>query len=615
MRPIRLALGQINCTVGNVAGNTRKILDAIERARARGADIVILPELALSGYPPEDLLLKPDFIEANRHALEDVARAARGLVVIVGYPAADDYDLYNAAAVLQDGAVLGVYRKHFLPNYGVFDENRYFAAGQSSPLFDFAGDIVGVNICEDIWYPAGPAQSQALSGAELLLNVSASPYHRGKGQARERMLATRAADNVAIVAYCNLVGGQDELVFDGWSLVFGPDGSLLARGPAFEEALLLVDLNLDDVFRERLHDPRSRKERAAMAALTGIGESVPRIAGATLHQRHDSERAAVEPTIAPVPGPVEEVYQALVLGTRDYVRKNSFKKAVLGLSGGIDSALTATIATDALGSENVIGVSMLSRFSSEGSKSDAEKLAENLGIALITIPIERPFQAFLDALNGPPDAPFADTPFGVAEENLQARVRGMYLMSLSNKFGWLVLTTGNKSENAVGYATLYGDMAGGFAVIKDVFKTLVYELARWRNRDGEVIPESSITKAPSAELRPGQKDVDTLPPYPVLDPVLQMYVEEDFSGEQIVAAGFDPETVERVIRMVDTNEFKRRQAPPGIKITTRAFGKDRRLPITNRYRTTVRFPETAIAPPPAEVSPLARPENAAPGRS
>lgn len=612
MRPIRLALGQINCTVGDVAGNTRKVLDTIGQARSRGADIVLLPELALSGYPPEDLLLKPDFIAANRRALEDVARAAHDLVVIVGYPAADDYDLYNAAAVLQDGAVLGTYRKHFLPNYGVFDENRYFAAGQSSPLFDFAGDIVGVNICEDIWYPAGPPQWQALAGAELLLNLSASPYHRGKGQARERMLATRAADNVAIVAYCNLVGGQDELVFDGWSLVFDPDGNLLARGPAFEEALLLVDLNLDNVFRERLHDPRSRKERASSATLAEIGESMPRIAGRSLHRRHDGARAPLQPAIAPVPGPVEEVYQALLLGTRDYVRKNGFKRAVLGLSGGIDSALTATIAADALGPENVVAVSMPSRFSSEGSKTDAQQLAENLGIELITIPIEQPFQAFLDALNGPPDAPFADTPFGVAEENLQARIRGMYLMSLSNKFGWLVLTTGNKSESAVGYATLYGDMAGGFAVIKDVFKTLVYELARWRNREGEVIPESSITKAPSAELRPGQKDVDTLPPYAVLDPILQMYVEEDFSGEQIVAAGFDPATVERVIRMVDTNEFKRRQAPPGIKITTRAFGKDRRLPITNRYRTTVRVPEVTVTPSPDQVDPLSRPQNADP---
>lgn len=607
MRPIRLALGQINCTVGDVGGNTRKILDTIEQARARGADIVLFPELALSGYPPEDLLLKPDFLEANRRALDDVARATRDLVVIVGYPAADDYDLYNAAAVLQDGALLGAYRKHYLPNYGVFDENRYFAAGQSSPLFDFAGDIVGVSICEDIWYPAGPAQWQALAGAELLLNISASPYHRGKGQARERMLATRAADNVAIVAYCNLVGGQDELVFDGWSVVFGPDGTLLTRGPAFEEALLLVDLNLDNVFRERLHDPRSRKERAAAAAQVDLIESVPRITGRGLHRHHDGGRERLQPTIAPVPGPFEEVYQALVLGTRDYVRKNGFKKVVLGLSGGIDSALTATITVDALGPENVVGVSMPSRFSSEGSKTDAQKLAENLGIELITVPIEQPFQAFLDALNGPPDAPFADTPFGVAEENLQARIRGMYLMALSNKFGWLVVTTGNKSESAVGYATLYGDMAGGFAVIKDVFKTLVYELARWRNRGGEVIPKSSITKVPSAELRPGQRDEDSLPPYALLDPILQMYVEEDFSGEQIVAAGFDPATVERVIRMVDSNEFKRRQAPPGIKITTRAFGKDRRLPITNRYRTTVRAPEPVTPSRDSVGDPVARP--------
>lgn len=614
MRPIRLALGQINCTVGDVAGNTRKIVETIERAKARGADLVLLPELAISGYPPEDLLLKPDFIEANRRALADVARAARGITVVVGYPAADDYDLYNAAAICQNGTVIGTYRKHYLPNYGVFDENRYFAAGQSSPVFDFAGDIIGVNICEDIWYPAGPPQWQALAGAELLLNLSASPYHRGKGQARERMLATRAADNVAIVAYCNLVGGQDELVFDGWSVVFGPDGTLLARAPAFEEALLLVDLNLDDVFRERLHDPRSRKDRVTMFALADIGESVPRIEGESLHRTDATTREPLVPDIASEPGPIEEVYQALTLGTRDYVRKNGFKKVVLGLSGGLDSSLAAAIATDAIGPENVVGVSMPSRFSSEGSIRDAQQLAANLGIELITIPIEQPFQAFLDALNGPPDAPFADTPFGLAEENLQARIRGMYLMALSNKFGWLVLTTGNKSENAVGYSTLYGDMAGGFAIIKDVFKTLAYELARWRNREGEVIPEASITKPPSAELRPGQRDTDSLPPYPILDPILQMYVEEDFSGEQIVAAGFDPATVERVIRMVDANEFKRRQAPPGIKITSRAFGKDRRLPITNRYRTTVRTPEATATPAPGQADPLVRSEKAAPER-
>jgi NAD+ synthase (glutamine-hydrolysing) len=601
MRAARLALGQMNCTVGDVAGNTARILDMLARARAQGADMVLFPELAVCGYPPEDLLLKPDFIEQCERAVDEIIAASHDMVVAVGYPVADEYDLYNAAAVIQDGKLLGTYRKHYLPNYGVFDENRYFGTGHSSPVFDFAGDLIGVNICEDIWYPSGPPQWQSLSGAELLLNLSASPYYRGKGIVRERMLATRAADNVAMVAYCNLVGGQDELIFDGGSLVFGADGQLLARGPAFEEALILVDLNLDGVFRERLHDPRSRKDRALMSQLAEIGESVPRISGQTLHRSHRTRRAAIAPAIQPVQDPIGEVYQALVLGTRDYVRKNGFQKVTLGLSGGIDSALTAAIAADALGPENVIGVSMPSRFSSEGSKNDARDLAENLGIRLLTIPIEQPFNAFQEALNGPPDRPFSDTPFGLAEENLQARIRGMYLMALSNKFGWLVLTTGNKSESAVGYATLYGDMAGGFAVIKDVFKTLVWELSRWRNVHAgkEIIPESSISKPPSAELRPDQLDSDSLPPYEVLDPILQMYVEEDYSGAQIVAAGYEPAMVERVIRMVDLNEYKRRQAAPGIKITTRAFGKDRRLPITNRYRTSVLPPASSdsVAPP------------------
>ncbi len=481
---------------------------------------------------------------------------------------------------------MDIYSKHFLPNYGVFDENRYFGAGKETLLFDLGGDRMGLSICEDIWYPGGPPQWQALMGAELLANISASPYARGKGAARERMMGTRAADNVAFVAYCNLVGGQDELVFDGRSLVFGPDGRLLARGPMFEEALLVVDIDLDEVFRRRLHDPRYRQTRETLRALAEEGESFRTVQGARIS--HDLPDAHLERQndIHPTPDPVGEVYQALVLGTRDYIRKNGFQEVVLGLSGGIDSSLTAVIAVDALGAANVVGVSMPSRFSSEHSKTDARQLAENLGIRFLTIPIEEPFTAMLNTLHGPPDYPFRGTEFDVAEENIQARLRGVILMALSNKFGWLLLSTGNKSENAVGYATLYGDMAGGFAVIKDVPKTLVWELARWRNAQAgrDLIPEHIIIKPPSAELRPNQLDTDSLPPYDILDPILEMYIEQDMGPEEIVARGFDPALVARIIRMVDRNEYKRRQAAPGVKITVRAFGKDRRLPITNHYR-------------------------------
>ena len=586
MRTLRLALAQINVTVGDLAGNAAKIRAWMERAREGGAQLVLFPELVITGYPPEDLLLKPDFIAAARQVLEDLLPATKGLTVILGLPLAQQDDLYNAAVVLQDGQWLGAYPKHYLPNYGVFDENRYFGAGQETLLFDLGGDRLGVSICEDIWYPGGPPQWQALMGADLLANISASPYARGKGAARERMMSTRAADNVAFVAYCNLVGGQDELVFDGRSLVFGPDGRLLARGPMFEEALLLVDVDLDEVFRRRLHDPRYRQSRETLRTLEEQGETFTTVSAARLSQPLPQARLERVSDIHAAPDEVGEVYEALVLGTRDYVRKNGFQQVVLGLSGGIDSALTASIAVDALGADNVVGVSMPSRFSSEHSKSDARDLAQNLGIRFLTIPIEEPFSAMLDTLNGPPDHPFRGTTFDVAEENIQARLRGVILMALSNKFGWLLLSTGNKSENAVGYATLYGDMAGGFAVIKDVPKTLVWALARWRNdqASGPWIPEAIITKPPSAELRPGQLDTDSLPPYDILDPILEMYIEEDMSPDEIVAHGYNPALVRRIIRMVDRNEYKRRQAAPGVKITVRAFGKDRRLPITNRYR-------------------------------
>jgi NAD+ synthase (glutamine-hydrolysing) len=591
-RTLRLALAQIDAAVGDLAGNTRRITEAMDAAAAAGAQIVCFPELALTGYPPEDLLLKPSFISDNLRALDLLARHTADLphlTAIVGF-VDRDVDIFNAAAVLHDGRVAGIYHKHFLPNYGVYDEDRYFAAGTSAPCFLIDGVLVGVSICEDIWYPDGPATAQASAGAELLLNISASPFHVGKQEARERMLATRAADSGAIVAYLNLVGGQDELIFDGCSTIFDEEGELLARARAFAPDMLVVDLDVESVFRTRLHDPRRRKERGeAERALTPIVVST-----APAHppaSAHNHLPAATEPRLGPT-GRIEpplareaEAYQALVLGVRDYVGKNGFRDVVIALSGGVDSALTATIAVDALGPEHVLGVSMPSRYSSQGSKDDAAALAANLGIRLETLPIEPMFSAALATLV----PAFADAPVasaGLTEENLQARLRGNLLMALSNRFGSLVLTTGNKSEMAVGYATLYGDMAGGFAVLKDVFKTLVYELARWRNAQGErpVIPASTIEKPPSAELRPDQRDEDSLPPYRLLDPILRAYVEEDRDFAEIVALGFAPEVVRKTLALVDRSEYKRRQAPPGVKITTRAFGRDRRLPLTSAYR-------------------------------
>ena len=648
---MRLALAQINSTVGDLAGNTSKILAWIARARQAGADLVAFPELAVTGYPPEDLLLKPDFLRANLDCLDEIARACRGIAAVVGYVEVAEA-AYNAAALLADGALVAVTRKERLPNYGVFDEERYFRAGEPGPLFALGGARLGINICEDIWYPTGPAAAQAAAGAELIVNINASPYHRGKSSQRERMLATRAIDNTMIVAYVNAVGGQDELVFDGASVIVDERGELVSRGKSFEEDLLLADLDLGAVFRSRLHDPRWRHGEDGGLACIAVGGAGPRpaggrsratapggplddaargpVAGAREPSPAEAWRDARTPSpagalssaspdprstgpagaltreadvgdpaslarsqrerglerrIEAPPGDVEEVYRALVLGTGDYIRKNGFERVVIGLSGGIDSSLVAVVAVDALGAGRVTGVSMPSRYSSAGSKSDARELADNLGIRYLTIPIEPAFRAYGEMLA----EPFAGTAEGLAEENLQARVRGMILMALSNKFGWLVLTTGNKSEMAVGYATLYGDMAGGFAVIKDVPKLLVYELCRWRNaRDGRaVIPENVLTKPPSAELRPDQKDEDSLPPYEILDAILQAYVEEDRSAGEIAALGYDAETVARVIRLVDTAEYKRRQAPPGVKITARAFGRDRRLPITNRYRQPV----------------------------
>jgi len=550
-------------------------LTAIAEARALGADIVTFPELAICGYPPEDLLFKPQFIAANLTCLDKIVEATKGITAIVGFVDARE-DIYNAAAIAFNGKLYAIYHKIFLPNYGVFDENRYFRAGSECPVYTICGIGVGVNICEDIWYEAGPATVQAYAGAEVIINISASPYYAGKGNFRERMLATRASDNVTIVVYTNLVGGQDELVFDGNSMVIDEKGEVLARGKQFEEDLIVVDLDVEAVFRTRLHDPRWRK--TSIAAHGQLWQA-PRI------MISDSPLVTPKPPLpsrcSSVRNPSAEVYDALVLGLRDYVRKNGFQQVVIGLSGGIDSSLVATIAADALGAANVIGVSMPSRYSSPESISDAELLARQLGIKYLNIPIEKIFQAYLDTLA----EQFKDTRPDVTEENIQARIRGNILMALSNKFGWLVLTTGNKSEIATGYTTLYGDMAGGFAVIKDVPKTLVYQLAHYRNSIAgyDLIPSNIINKAPSAELRPGQKDTDTLPPYDLLDPILKAYVEEDKSVEQIIGAGFDEAMVKRAARLVDSSEYKRRQAPPGIKITPRAFGRDRRLPITNRF--------------------------------
>jgi len=575
MRNLRVGLAQINTTVGDLEGNAAKVLDYVERARAQGVDLVSFPELTITGYPPEDLLLRPQFIEDNVAALRRVAEGCRGITAVVGFVDSNE-DIYNAAAIIHDGRLVDIYHKQFLPNYGVFDENRYFQTGGRSPVYVVAGVGVGVSVCEDIWYPGDPTRAQALAGAQVIINVNGSPFHMGKRRFREQMLATRASDYAVFLCYTNQVGGQDELVFDGASMVLSPWGEVLTRAAAFQEELLVSDLNLEEVFQTRLHDPRRRKERVAADASNG-GEII-RISDEPLVE----EMPPIERRCAPSLEDEAEVYQALVLGTGDYVRKNGFRKAVIGLSGGIDSSLTAVVAVDALGAENVMGVAMPSRFSSEGSLQDARELAENLSIELLTIPIEEPFSGFLDALA----EPFAGTEFGVTEENIQSRVRGTIMMSLSNKFGWLVLTTGNKSEMATGYATLYGDMAGGFAVIKDVPKTLVYRLVRYRNARGPVpvIPPRVIEKEPSAELRPDQRDIDTLPPYDVLDPILEAYVEDDRSVEEIAAMGFDEALVKRVVTMVNRAEYKRRQAPPGVKITHRAFGRDRRLPIANRYR-------------------------------
>jgi NAD+ synthase (glutamine-hydrolysing) len=572
MSTLRIGLAQMNATVGALDANVECIRQHLATARERGADVVAFPELAVCGYPPEDLLLKPAFIAANRDAITTLAPETRGLTAVVGF-ADRQFDLFNAAAVLHDGEWIATYHKQRLPNYGVFDELRYFKPGTGEVLVRVHDAWVGISVCEDIWLPGGPVGRMARAGADVIVNINASPYHRGKWRARHRMLATRASDYAVVLAYVNQIGGQDELVFDGNSTIFGAEGELLAEAPSFQEHLLLCDVELEQVFRARLHDPRRRH------ALRGQPRNVQRVDARAVRAR---ERAPLPAPAAIVHDDLAEVYNALVLGTRDYVRKNGFRHVLLGLSGGIDSALVAAIARDALGADSVTGVKLPSRYSSEHSITDADELGTRLGIEVLQLGIEPVFQSALEVLR----ETFGDRPADIAEENLQARARGMLLMALSNKFGWMLLSTGNKSELATGYSTLYGDMAGGYAVIKDVPKTLVYDLARWRNaqQDGPVIPVSTIDKPPSAELRPDQKDQDSLPPYDVLDAILEKYVEEDWSMREIVDAGHDEAVVRRVLHLVDLNEYKRRQSAPGVKITPRAFGKDRRLPITSGFR-------------------------------
>jgi NAD+ synthase (glutamine-hydrolysing) len=590
MRTFRIAMAQINPTVGDIAGNIRLIKAWIKEARKVNADVVAFPELAVTGYPPEDLLLKPGFVDDNRRALDEIARDCSGIVAVVGYVgqgamareksgppsivSADRHELYNAAAIIAERRLVASYSKWLLPNYGVFDEGRYFHPGRRLSLVSLRGVTMAVNICEDIWFPDGPTRAQAAAGADVIVNINASPFHMGKSRFREQMLVTRARENGVIVTYTNTVGGQDELVFDGNSVIVDPAGEVVARGKAFQEELVVADLNVDAVTRARI--ARGRKKPLSGKMATVVDRLVVKLPATT------TKRARLVPSLAAPLGELEEVYRALVLGVRDYVRKNGFKRVVIGLSGGIDSALTSVIAVDAIGAENVVGLFMPSPYTSQESGEDVAELIRRLKIECRTISITSMFEAYLQSLSSQFTGKSVDT----TEENLQARIRGNLLMALSNKFGHLVLTTGNKSEMSVGYATLYGDMAGGFAVIKDVPKTMVYELAALRNRQGEtaVIPKRILDRPPTAELRPNQKDEDSLPPYALLDPILKAYVEEDRSVEEIVAMGYEHAMVLRVVTLVDRSEYKRRQAPVGIKITHRGLGKDRRMPITNGYR-------------------------------
>jgi NAD+ synthase (glutamine-hydrolysing) len=569
---VRTALAQLNPTVGDLDGNLAKLIEAYDRADADGCDIVAFPELSITGYPPEDLVLKPRFVDDNRAALERFAAHTRGCAAVVGFVDADR-DIYNAAAVCVNGTVVGTYRKRLLPNYAVFDEARTFTPGTDNDpleLYEIAGVKVGVSVCEDIWSPLGPLATQAAGGAELSININGSPYHWEKDAGRERMVATRAQDAHTPIVYVNQVGGQDELIFDGGSFVVDAEGRLLARAPQFVEHLMIVDVPIPAVYRHRLLDPRGKRTEAVLPVVR-VGDTSRR-----------PERSSIAASIVDPLDAAEELYGALVLGTRDYCRKNGFTDVVVGLSGGIDSSIVAVIAADALGADHVHGVSMPSRYSSDHSRSDAALLASNLGIDYRTISIEPAFQAYQEMLA----ASFGERQPGLTFENIQSRCRGQVLMALSNEFGWMVLTTGNKSEMAVGYFTIYGDSVGGYAVIKDVMKTRVYDICRHVNRAAgrEVIPEAVLTKPPSAELRPDQRDDQSLPPYEVLDPILSLYVEHDWTATQIIEAGHDEQIVRKVTRLVDIAEYKRYQCPPGVRVSIKAFGRDRRLPITNAYR-------------------------------
>jgi NAD+ synthase (glutamine-hydrolysing) len=572
--PLRIALSQMNAVVGDIPGNERRVLDDLRRARAAGAQLVLFPELAVTGYPPEDLLLKEHFLADAREAVDRIAAEATGIVAVVGFPERA-LDVYNAAAVLADGAVRATYRKVHLPNYGVFDEVRYFQSGPGGALIEVDGVTVGLTICEDIWQPGMPMSQEALAGATVVVNISASPYVAGKGIVRERMIAQRARDHLCAVAFCALVGGQDELIFDGHSFVVDHDGDVVARSPQFEEDLLIAEVDPQAALSARLRDTRRRPAARAMR------DEVPLLGSFNVRDGDTGTPGAPKGDVTPLLDRCGEIYEALVLGTRDYVEKNGFRHVVIGLSGGIDSTLVALIAVDALGADRVTTVTMPSPYSSSGTLGDAHRLAQNLGVEILELPIEPMMKGFDAALA----APFEGSEPDITEENLQARIRGNLLMALSNKFGWLVLTTGNKSELAVGYSTLYGDSAGGFAVIKDVPKTLVYELTALRDEraNGELVPPEVVTRPPSAELRYEQRDEDSLPPYDILDRILEGYVEHDHGREQLIARGLPAEDVDRVIRLVDIAEYKRRQNPPGIKISSKAFGRDRRVPITNRY--------------------------------
>jgi NAD+ synthase (glutamine-hydrolysing) len=580
---MRLALCQINSTVGDIPGNLARIREGLASAIAAGSELILFPELALTGYPPEDLLLREHFLADARAALDELAADVHGPVVVVGFPERAE-DVYNAAAVLADGRVHATYRKVYLPNYGVFDEQRYFQVGTGGAVIDLGSARIGLTVCEDIWEPGPPASDEALAGATLIVNISASPYYAGKGAERERMFAQRARDNLACVAFCGLVGGQDELLFDGHSFVVDHRGQTIARARQFEEDLLICDVDLEAAAAARLRDsghrPLARRTPAQVAVLPALAAPA---------EDRDAEAPPVRRLETPIAPLEAEVYAALMLGLRDYVTKNGFGEVLLGLSGGIDSALVACVAVDALGSARVSAAIMPSPYSSSSTQGDARELTQRLGIRTHELPIASVMDSYAQTLDGE----FTGLPSDLTEENLQARIRGNLLMALSNKFGWLVLTTGNKSEMSVGYTTLYGDLAGGFAVIKDVPKTLVYRLCTWRNSPAALarglsietpIPPSIIERAPSAELRPDQRDEDSLPPYELLDRILQGYIELDQSREQLIAEGLPLLDVDRTIRLVDLAEYKRRQAPPGIKITSRAFGRDRRMPITNRYR-------------------------------